>query len=232
MIARVSGAVFVIVWASAAPAQVSGTAASPAGFGLPGAVLPLGLPSPMAAGQRSMTASAGIPLGAMELHTPGETPLMPGLPLNMNAHLLSNNASQGTSVGPAGIPLGASALGNLGVSPPAPVGVASLTLLPGGSEACPVTSAGSSPLFDGNASLGMTGSGGATGTCPGASMGASQLSLASQRSGAVRYRPLGRSAGIAMGASELQNPGLSRAPAGSLSLTTPLAAPSQLSPFP
>ena len=189
---------------------------------------PLGLPSPMPGGQRSMIGPAGIPLGATGLHTPGESPLMPGLPLNMTAHLLPNNASQGSSVGPARIPLGATELGNLGVSPPARVGAASLTLVPGGSEACAILGTSSStPLFDGG---GLPGSGGTFGgACPASSTG-TLGSLFSERSGAVRYPPSGGSAGIAMGADELQNPGLSPAQAGSLSLTTPLATPSQFSP--
>jgi hypothetical protein len=224
---------------SAALAQVSGVTPPSVTTEPPGTPRTSGLPSPTS--QRSVIGPAGIPLGATELHTPGESPVMPGLPLNMTAHLLPNNASQGTSVGPAGIPLGATALGNLGVSPPAPVGVGSLTLMPGGSEACSISGASSStPLFDGGGLSGTTGSLGASGSaCPTSSMTTSE-SLATERSGAVLYRPTGpsgRSAGIAMGATELQNSGLSPAPASGFSSTTPLATtplamPSQLTPSP
>jgi hypothetical protein len=227
---------FLAASTSAASAQVNGVAPPSVTSQPPGTIQPPGLPSPMSTSQRSAIGPAGVPLGAMELHTPGESPVMPGLPLNMRAHLLQNNASQGSSIGPAGIPLGASAIGNIGLSPPAPVGPGSLTLAPGGSEACSISGAsGSAAPFDGGGLSGMTGSSGTTGlTCPGSSK-TSQESLSAERSGAVLYRPTGpsgRSAGIALGATELQNSGLSPAPASGFSSTTPLSATPLAAPFP
>jgi hypothetical protein len=225
-----------VALAGSASAQVGGVSASPELTApLNTGVSPSPLSSP-SMGRSLSIAPTGIPMGGTELRTPGESPVMPGLPVNMNAHMLRDNASQGTSVGPAGIPLGAAGLPILGVSPPAAVGVGSLTIAAGGSEACSVTGAsGSTALFSGGGMTGTTGVTGPSGSsgipCPGAI--SSQESLSAERSGSVFYRATTKSGGIAMGATELQNSGLTRAPASAFSATTPLATSplSSRSPF-
>ncbi|WP_176427210.1 MULTISPECIES: hypothetical protein [Rhodomicrobium] len=101
----------------------------------PGPTAPLGATSPLGFGPSSPVGTPGIPLGAMELPTPGESPVMPGTIVpGMTSTDMAGQGSQGqamtsspggvagtTSVGRVGIPLGATEISPGGLSPMPPV---------------------------------------------------------------------------------------------------------------
>jgi hypothetical protein len=94
-------------------------AGSPIGAAGPGS--PLGMTSPLGIGPGSPVGPVGIPLGATELATPGESSAVSGASPMVSAGASSSSPSgigSPSSVGRVGIPLGATELSPGGLSPP------------------------------------------------------------------------------------------------------------------
>jgi hypothetical protein len=104
---------------------------SPVGTGSSNSSSP-GTTSPLGTGPGSPVGSVGIPMGAMELPTPGESPLTSGASppvssgatggatggaMGRSSSRIGSPSSSGSSTGPVGIPLGATEMSPGGLSP-------------------------------------------------------------------------------------------------------------------